>query len=453
MGVKVVFDGPRGYAARRWFRAGAVLVGIAMQTVAGLAFLPAVVGVILVPLTLIGALAEDGGLELAGQVAILWLMLVALFLIGTYTGGFLIRGNRGLVLFLRRFRHDEAIQVVTSAVRGIGRTWRVVTLDDATIVPVGVVSGLRHVTSAATRLSAFYAWVQPRLDKLGARERSAERVWKIVMKAALVGCAALAALMLWRRDELSLLLDYPNSPEAVAFRVLLVVLGVGVALYVVLLGGALLLMCVGLVALPLVGLLTPLADVPAQVRKADGVTTATVCDRTEIDDVAKALATISRATVSPRIAVLTVETAVWRYAVTSLAGISSAPLIDVSRPTQHLLWEVEELGRLHGSRCVFVGHLDRLRRFTPTTGSIDVLAVTPNSITGRLETLLDGHEVLAYTTDRRGRRRFTRALFARLEGLPRTRQERRRTFLLGLAELAGVAAFTADLALLIGIAR
>jgi hypothetical protein len=90
------------------------------------------------------------------------------------------------------------------------------------------------------------------------------------------------------------------------------------------------------------------------------------------------------------------------------AAVSSAPLLDLSDVSENVLWEIEELTRMFGARCLLVGRHDRVARFaaaeTPQAGSLDE----------RLLRLLDGHEVLAYTTDRRGMRRFARALRARL---------------------------------------
>jgi hypothetical protein len=49
----------------------------------------------------------------------------------------LVRNNRRSVLFLRRFGDTDATSVVTDAVWRIGASWRVVTLDDETVAPVG----------------------------------------------------------------------------------------------------------------------------------------------------------------------------------------------------------------------------------------------------------------------------------------------------------------------------
>jgi hypothetical protein len=36
--------------------------------------------------------------------------------------------------------------------------------------------------------------------------------------------------------------------------------------------------------------------------------------------------------------------------------VSDACLIDVSEPTENLLWEIEELTKRFGARCVIIGH-------------------------------------------------------------------------------------------------
>jgi hypothetical protein len=48
-----------------------------------------------------------------------------------------VRGRRRTELFLRRFGHVEATEAVTFAASRVGRSWRLVTLDDDRIAPVG----------------------------------------------------------------------------------------------------------------------------------------------------------------------------------------------------------------------------------------------------------------------------------------------------------------------------
>lgn len=66
-------------------------------------------------------------------------------IIGIRYGRRLVRGTRSPVLFLRRFGYRGSMQVVTSAVANtIGSSWRLVTLDDAAIAPVGVQRPIRR---------------------------------------------------------------------------------------------------------------------------------------------------------------------------------------------------------------------------------------------------------------------------------------------------------------------
>ena len=117
----------------------------------------------------------------------------------------------------------------------------------------------------------------------------------------------------------------------------------------------------------------------------------------------------SRKLLAPRLVVLSVASNVWQQAVERLANVASVLLFDISEPTKNLLWEIEELTGRFGSRCVFVGDYERVERLAGN-------AITPpESLDGRLSVLLDGQEVLGYVTDRRGMRRFARALRSKLQ--------------------------------------
>ena len=103
--------------------------------------------------------------------------------------------------------------------------------------------------------------------------------------------------------------------------------------------------------------------------------------------------------------------------VVRLGTIATAVLIDVSEPTENLLWELERMNVRIDDRCVLIGQHERvagLATDAAATGSAD-----PGSIEARLRALLDGRRVLAYTTDRRGMQRFARALRSELLTLSR----------------------------------
>lgn len=86
-------------------------------------------------------------------------------------------------------------------------------------------------------------------------------------------------------------------------------------------------------------------------------------------------------------------------------------LVDVSEPTDNLLWEIQEL-KSSGTRCVFICRQDRAVDIAAAAG-----ANSPSTFDDDMGRLLDMEQILAYTTDRSGRRRFARALRATLLSL------------------------------------
>jgi hypothetical protein len=113
-------------------------------------------------------------------------------------------------------------------------------------------------------------------------------------------------------------------------------------------------------------------------------------------DLARATSAVvsgSRRVLAPRLVVLQVDDGWWRQSVEAFADVAAATVVDVSEPSDNVLWEVERL-RAARTRLVAVGHV-------PELGGL---------ATGPLAAVLDGEEVLGYTLTWRGRRRFTRAL-------------------------------------------
>ena len=90
------------------------------------------------------------------------------------------------------------------------------------------------------------------------------------------------------------------------------------------------------------------------------------------------------------------------------------------RPTESLLWEIRELSAHDDGRCVYIGHVDRLARFVPDVARIappswnvprlDALAAAPSPVIEQIERVLDGHDVLAYSSDPTTVGQFSRSL-------------------------------------------
>jgi hypothetical protein len=108
--------------------------------------------------------------------------------------------------------------------------------------------------------------------------------------------------------------------------------------------------------------------------------------------------------------VLRVATSVWQETVSALADVASATIIDISEPTENVAWELEELQRLGGhERCIFIGDRARIGQWPSAQEGLG-----SGSLEERVATLIGARPVLAYTADRKGMRRFARALHGML---------------------------------------
>jgi hypothetical protein len=432
--VTVVLDYRQRHSARRLRRSIATLVGgllVLVGAIASIGLFPSfvyVVGIAFDEPKLLPTLLEplEMSLDWLGIDVSWWhqtlpawnadLLLatavsITIMVVGLTVGLRLLRGNRKLVLFLRRFGYSDATKVATfAAAKTIGRSWRLVTLDDASVAPLGVPTSTRRLV------------VGGGLVRQG--------VMVAPMFVAYVGMFTLGApcviLLLAFLQAKTLDLDVAHSFEPYG-RVLESVLAGHIPFDAIgsnLVGAfavaatltmftvwALIASFAGLLAtLMFSGPFSLLGFASDAVLAADRLTTRQVKNATEIDSAARAIAAESRKIFAPRLVVLRVASEVWRQTVIRLASTGSLTIIDVSEPTENLVWEIQELTERSGPRCVFVGQSDRVARLTASSEDVP----PPGPIDERLLRLLDGREVLAYVTNRRGMRRFARALRARL---------------------------------------
>jgi hypothetical protein len=328
----------------------------------------------------------------------------------------LLRRGRTLVLFLRRFGFDDAQDAVAFAVlQTIGASWRVVTLDDEEMAPIGVPTGARWAfaagTTAAKRLAATAHFLGvrmfPTLVLAG---------WGVVAIAALDPALEYARTGTPQWDRLPVTfgpffeilgdlfeLRLPLAAMRPDLPGLFAVIGTAAVLSFLVMMAT---MAALLLALPLSTVLFFIGSSAGAVREAEQSKRAAVRTAREIGQAAAAIARRSRKVFGPRLVILRVASPVWQLAVTELASVSSLTIIDVSEPTVNVLWEIEELTRRFGGRCVFIGQHDRVASLA--AGPPDGRA--PGSVEERIAALLEGREVLAYTADRRGLKRFAKAL-------------------------------------------
>ena len=349
------------------------------------------------------------------EVLLAWAIATPLAIGGVRIGLRLVRRNRTLILFLRRFRDDDAQQAVTFAVlRTIGSSWRVVTLDDAEMAPIGVAAAPRVLFRAGQVVSKHVLAIG---QFLGLRTFPflIMAMWGVValglmgpaLEFARTGTTTPDPWIAAVEPYLTILASVferrlPLDDVAPTLPGVFALLATAAALSFVTL---LVTMVALLLAFPLSTVLFFLSSAASSVQEADQSKTMAVGSVPEIQQAARAIALRSHKVFGPRLVVLRVKSQVWQHAISELASLSSLPLIDISEPTEHVLWELEELTNRFGDRCVLIGQYDEVATLAaapPGTGS--------DPVHRRLVHLLEGREVLAYTTDRQGLKRFARSL-------------------------------------------
>ncbi len=295
-----------------------------------------------------------------------WIVSVVAFFASRTFGLKLLRANRHQVLFLRRFGYAPATHVVTTAVTQVGTEWRLVTLDDHRIAAVGVGEGPKL---AARGWQLF--------SKLGDLSILGKMAAATVV-SVLIGIAAW-----WSGVEF---LAQLSNPIAVMVGTLLV--GPGL----VVIGSAM-----------------------TSISEADKGRTITIEREEELKYAPWTVRKAVRRTYAARLLVVRVVLdALWQRAVTRFAVDASVALIDISEPTENVLWEIELLALRVPRPCVFVAERTWAEKFARNE--------TPDDIERRLHGLLNRQQVLTYGIDTDAVKQFTRALRGCLEhetGKPR----------------------------------
>ena len=305
-----------------------------------------------------------------------------------------------MVLFLRRFGYQPATSTVSEAVSRLGDFWRVVTLDDDRVKSLGAGDALEDLVETVSGVTRSFRAAAP----------TAKTLWRVAMRVAVVGLAVALCFVLWpgpdwtnRLDRLRPLIDLGQSPDggaALGARLCAAVLVAGIALaalwYSLGVSGRLLLIPITLVY----------GGVARGVRDAADAEQLYITQLTHIPIVAQMVEQQRHRVFGARLCVLTVNSSVRQETVSVMAHTCEVPLIDISEPTANVLWEIEELQRRFGDRCVFIGAHSRLQ---------DLICQEPDDVKRRRLTFLDDRQVLAYTAGARGTKRFVRALSSTLD--------------------------------------
>ncbi len=314
-------------------------------------------------------------------------------------GLYLVRRNRRLVLFLRRFGHSEAIHALTVASARIGGSWRLVTLDDARIAPVG----MKPHVSGALDLMNFLFEVGGLAFEIG-RDLVKGAAYVAGVGLAISGITVFAATDGSAGDRLGEVLrlfGWGQSGSGFAAGAFKFFVWILVACAVVVLA----VLVVGIPVMVLTPALTMIGFVEKAVHDADQLKAIRIVDAGGIAEARARLRKVARRVFSARLIVLKVDGSVWRPPVTDVAAESDAALIDVSQPTENILWEIDQLTHRNPRPCVFVAEHSR----------VGELHQASDATASRLRELLDGQDILVYTTDRAGIRQFTKALRVALD--------------------------------------
>lgn len=361
-----------GAARRRRRRILAGMFGLFAVVVIAAAFPMQVFLAIALPLMAPPLTFELGGVSVSSVLT--GSLSVGAAVIGTYMLLMFLAPQKSVVLYLRRFRLTAVAQAMTDAIEsGVGRHYRILTLDDANFVPLEV----------------------PPL------ERWISRYGSLV---PILGAVALFLIVMW--TAAILFGRYGYSFNGVGIESLLI--AAGFLVFVV----------------PEIG---PVIEywvlflVPAfllhrwRVKKRSRVQIATIEDLSACLEYCRALSGKLRAPAftMPQATVVKVVDGLWQQAVTGMAERAEVVVIDVSAPTVHVLWEIETANESFRSKIVYIGQKSLMKQWmsVPTCGD-------DREVRLRIHVLLEGATVIAYEqASRASRRRFGKNLRNALDNL------------------------------------
>jgi hypothetical protein len=403
--IRVVLDGPPRRSLRAAIRqGGASAAGAILSLVVLVAMWPWIAGSILAFYAFAAWIRYPSQFHMPAWfpvppylLPLLWFAVTLVMGWLTLAGERLLTGERRLVLYLRRFGYADSTRTVSAAVARIGGRWRIATLDDKSVVAMGPPGG--RVVGAAERV-ARPTWA------------IASGLWQAALTIAVLGGLGTIALALTGRGDVLTRFGV-RDPASVIMPFAIVILA--------LLGVTLAGLVLGLVFAPFLGAGDRILD---GIRAANKSKTLLVTDAESLAVARGMMIAHSRQAISARLFVLKVETEMWQRTVRAVAGDAAVPLIDVTKPTRNIVWEIDQMQGKFGQRCVFIGQYDQLAHL--------FAIAEPGSVQAQMQRQLDGCQVLAYRTSRTGTRHFARALRATLEahapvaGGGRRRPDRRR---------------------------
>jgi hypothetical protein len=314
------------------------------------------------------------------------LLYAALGTAAVIGGRRLVRGKRRLILFLRRFGFTGSSRAVSFSVgTAAGRRFRAVTLDDNQLAPVAARWWVRWLLALASLASAVLLVFIVR----DAAEWLAGDALGEVFRSTFTGTRSSA-------------LEQGENPVGAFIGGLVVAIIISMVAGILALGVLILLFAVIGSSLA-VSATSWIGVIRSELGKRP-----TVREPRAVERAALRVAKRARGIFAPRLVVLRAAGAVWRDTVKRLAGVADIVLIDVSVPSDNLLWEISTLKPDCGNRWILTCETGRVADLANGAGTAGQAR--------QLAHLLDGQDVLAYDTDsRKSLRQFARALRASCE--------------------------------------
>jgi hypothetical protein len=372
MAVRVVLDVPHAGTMARTRRAIAILIGwlLVLAGIAAMA-IPMWFTVVAVTDAIDGKglrapwqLSDSASPEDQASTTRTFIIAAVIAIVAIWLGLRVIRGRRRYGLYLRKFGYGESTRVLTSALAtAVGNRVRMVTLDDSVVEPLGVSKGRRRtplVLGAICLIVAVLCTYQGIAD--------------------------------YHRNLAS-----SESQDSVGGQIVSgVVSGV---VYLIAMFFVALLLCIAVVAV----------SARRAARRAQRLTTHAIDHEGQIARTAQTIRRLTRKILSPRLVVVRVAGGIWQQVVSMLARSADVVVIDVSHPTNPLLWEVSTMKQAFRGRWVLVGAYEHVMPLT------DPNRDPSRDMHGALAALIDGEEILAYGHQtKQDQSRFTRALRSRL---------------------------------------
>ncbi|MGH1490805.1 MAG: hypothetical protein ACRBK7_15680 [Acidimicrobiales bacterium] len=364
-GIQIVDAAPerRRRPLLRWLSA---FLGMLLLIIGALLLTP-----ILIVVTLISVFAVSSGEadppDLQATLIVLALTAggVVLWLLGVK----LLRGKPRTVLFLRKFGFEDAKNFVSFAASdALGRRWRLVTLDDLATQPIATKQWKRwalRIGIFALAVAAIWLITQAMQTALNPNTSAVDNAVESAVENA-------------------------DNPVEAIFATIAVTIVVAI---VVAIGTVLGVMFVAAIAsvVAVLGLASAITSRSLTRAERDKWTPAR--SREELIAFLDRTKHAQSKLFAPRIAVVRSIDALWKEAVAGLADISDVVLIDISDPSESLLWEVQMLSRRPDVRLILIGAADKIEALKATGGhDADDRAVLD---------VLGNRHVLVYRHDRK----------------------------------------------------